>query len=498
MLKNQIHIEGNLFSQNQKNTNNYRLISIIQLCVSTLLFTLVFSSNPWSSVREKWFTEWRMTIDAPIVGRLTQSRETGLLSYAGLLGYGDDSNFSDDSELVRHQYETYLSGDKFQEFTTYNSAIGFQGMLLGIFEKYSIFSPRINWRIFLLSTAGLSGIALSLVSLWVYCEFGLIAALFSTGFMLFSEWLTLFGGSIYWSLWAIYIPLIVALNLFINSQKDYYSWKRAIILIFFSILIKCLFNGFEYITVVIVMSYIPLVYYGLVYTWNKKIITKATMSTLIAQVMAVFTALGILLYQNSVMLGGVKNALEFIVYSLEKRSIGNPNNFSASISESLQANLGAVLKSYITGRSNILNINGISFVATNFNFIHDIKIKYVHIFAIFLLFTLIFIAFRKYFNGSISQRKLNSFIFATWLSLLAPLSWLIFFKAHSYLHLHMNFIVWQMPFTIFGFGMCGAIIQSFFESRIQQYKSSHDLIRSKVKDGRGQICSNGGVKKRLE
>jgi hypothetical protein len=45
-------------------------------------------------------------------------------------------------------------------------------------------------------------------------------------------------------------------------------------------------------------------------------------------------------------------------------------------------------------------------------------------------------------------------------SILAPLSWLIIFKAHSYVHTFMNNIVWQMPFTIYGFAVCGLVIQS--------------------------------------
>jgi hypothetical protein len=52
-----------------------------------------------------------------------------------------------------------------------------------------------------------------------------------------------------------------------------------------------------------------------------------------------------------------------------------------------------------------------------------------------------------------------------WFSLLAPLSWFVIFKAHSYIHTHMNFIVWQMPFTFFGFAACGLLVERFFAHR---------------------------------
>jgi hypothetical protein len=54
-------------------------------------------------------------------------------------------------------------------------------------------------------------------------------------------------------------------------------------------------------------------------------------------------------------------------------------------------------------------------------------------------------------------------LITTILSLAAPLSWFVLFKAHSYLHPHLNFIVWQMPTVLLGFGVSGAIAQSLLE-----------------------------------
>jgi hypothetical protein len=54
---------------------------------------------------------------------------------------------------------------------------------------------------------------------------------------------------------------------------------------------------------------------------------------------------------------------------------------------------------------------------------------------------------------------------ATWFSLLAPLSWFVLFKAHSYIHTQINFILWQMPFTIFGFAFCGLVFGNFFQTK---------------------------------
>jgi ABC-type multidrug transport system permease subunit len=63
------------------------------------------------------------------------------------------------------------------------------------------------------------------------------------------------------------------------------------------------------------------------------------------------------------------------------------------------------------------------------------------------------------------KQKRVALIFATWFSILAPLSWFIIFKSHSYLHVHMNFIVWQMPFVFFGFAVCGLVVKSLLPAR---------------------------------
>ncbi len=35
------------------------------------------------------------------------------------------------------------------------------------------------------------------------------------------------------------------------------------------------------------------------------------------------------------------------------------------------------------------------------------------------------------------------------------MSWFIVFKGHSFIHVDLNFVIWQMPFTLFGFAAVG-------------------------------------------
>ena len=48
----------------------------------------------------------------------------------------------------------------------------------------------------------------------------------------------------------------------------------------------------------------------------------------------------------------------------------------------------------------------------------------------------------------------------TWLSILSPITWFILFKGQAYIHTHTNYLAWHMPFTFFGFALCGFVLRS--------------------------------------
>ena len=56
------------------------------------------------------------------------------------------------------------------------------------------------------------------------------------------------------------------------------------------------------------------------------------------------------------------------------------------------------------------------------------------------------------------QQQHIALIWTAWFSILAPLSWYVIFKAHSFIHTHMSFLLWQMPFTFFGFAVFSAAV----------------------------------------
>ena len=74
--------------------------------------------------------------------------------------------------------------------------------------------------------------------------------------------------------------------------------------------------------------------------------------------------------------------------------------------------------------------------------------------------------------------KIKALIFTTLFSFLAPISWFVVFKAHSFKHIHMNFIVWHMPFIIFGFILLGL----FFKDTLKKLLTVLGLNIKHLKD----------------
>ena len=103
----------------------------------------------------------------------------------------------------------------------------------------------------------------SAIIAWFYVEFGLFAGLTVLAFALISQWLTVFARNLWWSIWAFYLPMAMVMLYFRcmpkNSRVQYFKLGG---IVFFSVLIKTIFNGYEYITTTLIMMTVPFIYYG--------------------------------------------------------------------------------------------------------------------------------------------------------------------------------------------------------------------------------------------
>jgi len=421
--------------------------------LSAAILTSSFYNNRWGMIEDGFYRYWSDIFEIFVIGRLVKSQQDGFFSASGLPLIGDANIYDISARSIKHQYNTYDRGFHFKSYWTYNSTTALEGVVYSIFDKYTNFRPGINLRIFRLSTALFSGVILALFLAWIELKFGFLAFLLSLISIAFSPWLALLGGNLYWQLWSLYLPFVACLAINENfSRTGYYKpWLMGTTL-FAVTLIKILFTGFEFITTTLVSLTIPFVYYAIQDKWQISYFLQRLLATSVVASIAVLTGLAILIAQISHELGSISSAYQYLLNALGRRATGNLGNFSDAYAYALNSNTWSVIRYYLAGPAYAPAGNFTGGVYAN-------GINYLSLFIVFTIFSVIlFFAIQKNDNPE-HRRKSTALLIMTWYSVLSPLSWFIVFKAHAYVHINVDYFVWQLPFTILGFALVGHSIE---------------------------------------
>jgi hypothetical protein len=228
--------------------------------------------------------------------------------------------------------------------------------------------------------------------------------------------------------------------------------------VFAGILLKVLFTGFEFITTALVSLTVPFVYFSVRDNWPWKFFVKIFFHATIMATLATFFGLFILLAQISSEVGGVAGAYQYILAALGRRSVGDPTEYSGIYADALASSKWDVIKTYLSGPA--YGLKGGFTGADNLN-----SISHLSIFTIFILCSGVLLWMIRKSIPLKLERKATALLITTWYSILAPLSWLIVFKAHAYIHVNLDYFVWQLPFMLIGFTLVGYTLSSLISHR---------------------------------
>lgn len=444
-----------------------------QLKVCALSMLCVFPSffaNCWHVADQQQFVNHQRDSDRFVIGRMVKSRQDGIFSTGGLTGTGSLNTATLTPEgLVSFQLAAYFDGLSFGSYSAYQSLPGGQGVLFSVLDLILPVSPRLKLHLFLAFTSLLSAVAVTFITLWFYQEFGLTVGLFVLASAVSSQWLTLFGRSLYWSTWAFYLPMVAVMYyLKKNTFKDR-SLAGFGAIVFISILIKCLINGYEYITTTLVMAVVPFVYYSAKGSFACRKFFSGLLVALTGSCLAVLLSLFLLCFQIASVEGGFSKGVDHVVFSLQKRTHAGPQAFT-DYATSLESKTFTVVMDYM--KASFVDLN--NYLPTSNSFIsrYVYNIRYLYLIFAFLL-TSAFICLRHRSTNSLAL------VFATWFSILAPLSWFVIFKAHSSAHRFLNPVIWQMPFTMFGFAVCGSSFKAAFPALLRSTCRFFDFLRGR-------------------
>lgn len=440
--------------------------------IFTVVAAVLFVEFSWSVRQSDQETGlWRHghDSDATVIGRLVQSRQEGVFSYGGLLGLGGPSQVLADwgSPAFEFQYDAYHHGVPFGSFSPYRSQIGAQGLVFSILDALLRLPTRTALLVFRTMAALCTSLVLAALVVWFLRDIGVPAASGVLAGILLSPWLLVFGRSLFWSFWSFYVPMLIMIG-GLNQHDERAGWVKIALWAFVGVFTKCIFSGYEYITTALVMMTVPIVFYWKRKAWSWRTLCKVFIAAFVGSALAGIASLLILSVQIASVDGSLLDGIRHVTTALERRTIAVPSITSSEYEAYVaRPNVLAVLVTYLFGGSYMAGLTQESPYVARLLW----HLKFGHF---VLLFATVTVVFRRLaaFRGP----EISALVAATWYSALAPVSWLIIFHEHSAVHTHMNYIVWYMPFMLFGFAVCGCALDRVLDGircRVQVAGSRH-------------------------
>lgn len=396
-------------------------------------------------------------------------------------------------------FNNFVEGD----FWEYKSHFGLQLLIFDFFNG----NLKLVQSLASLLLSIVLGLIFYILSRVISFQFSLVLILS----IVFNPWITPIARNSYFLVFIYFIPFLVSLFFVkkINSKKS--QLIKMLIVLYFIFLIKSLI-GYDYLSTIVLISMIPLVFYALKYRSPLKELVRNLSLILIVSFFSFFTA--ILIHGNS--LENEKNPLEWIYYVGAKRlsssdpqstayetcyqllsnedgsfDIDNPGNKQCieSLVESLSVSRIEVLGKYFIARHTIPFLGSFDIKLTE-NQESDLKDIYydsnsflftkayytlryylnnyrefnifqvISVITNFIFSAIIFILlFLLYGIKTLKTEKRNQFF--NFFMILPPVSWFILAKGHSYVTAYqLTFFIWfilTIPYMI-AYLTCGKSI----------------------------------------
>lgn len=394
-----------------------------------------------------------------VVGRLAETQRNGLFSAGGFLGFAMQQG--DSVAQPKKQYQIYIEQLPYESYSIYRTITGFNGFMFGMIDELTGFPNIVNLKLFWLINSMLLSLLLALILLFILYYAGFTAYLLTLCSVIFSPVLTAFGPNLFFALWAFYFPLIIVMLILVYEDiTGKYSHKMALFLIFTAIIIKGFFNGFEFITTTLVMMMTPLFFFMIKNDWSLKFFLGRFFSYSIIAIIGVILNLAILAGQITIHDNSVKSGVNHIFKSWHKRTsaVNRNYNFDQQVSRSLESKVSNVINSQMKSVAYKIYPK----IPLTINSSKPWKIKYSGLLMVFGASTIILLFLKKYFSSERATRIAIATLIMAWISILAPFSWFIIFKGHTFIHQNLDNLAWFLPFVIFGAAVSGLTIKVLY------------------------------------
>ncbi len=313
----------------------------------------------------------------------------------------------------------------------YTSQIGLQGHVCRVLAHYLCAGRPVSAILTLRSLlCGTCCALMSLVAMGISYVAGkkynykLAIAFFLT--FLLSPWVKSFSPNLYWVEFTWYVPMLLGMLMSLDYKKFDKLWFYVLVFLAVGIKSAC---GYEYITTVMLgLILFPLVDLFTVDKSERKMVFAVIFKLGIAALAGFFAAIAVhaLMRGNGNLIAGIKDIYEKDVmrrtvgiYKFDPTDGQTVSNYEQYIETGVFYNL----KLYFNFRTFVLD--GIS------------KEFFIPLTLIALVFFL--------FSSRKAENRWELILFA--MSFLCTVSWFVLAKEHSYIHTHMNYVLWYFGFV---------------------------------------------------
>ncbi len=409
------------------------------------LFTAVFFLNTQFNLfhlipQDKFDYSKLEESETLVIGKLINSQHGSIFDDGGFTGTFYYDRISGRNAGGKKSYEKYINNEISPKFhyDPYKSQIGGQAILYSIFDKIVGLDNKTELLIFRIFNSLALSILLALFLVWAGKKFGFATMVISFCLLIFNYWIFLYGKSTWWCNWVYFLPFVYGLFFF----EKYHStdFKKYMLRFSFLFFVKFWFTGFEFITVFLISSSVPYIYY--VFENKLSFYLQFIRRHFIITAIPLVLSLAFQMLQFKILTGNFKDGLQHLSDAYLRRSSGD------YFYEKEFSYLNHLKKYHL---DIIIRYMGNSFINEDLTYV---KIP-------FLILIVIGLACSVLLYIKDTGRRL---VAVTWFSAAAPLSWFILFKEHAHIHKHIDFFIWYSPFLILIILLISLTSTSFFKT----------------------------------
>ena len=388
----------------------------------------------------KMLSAWQCDSDSLIIGRLKENISGGAFSNWPLLRPAGTNNC-----------EGWPFFQNFELGDLYLSQSGLVGWLITLPSAVLQNSAWPGIAIMYCFAAGLS----SLIAVWIirltHRNLHRIGTILMV-LILLQPWLVVVAGSIYWLIGLKLLPAIAVVQIFKGKER----WFGIAIPLTALCSFLVFSSGYEFLTVVIILPTAALTYFASIQKWPIRTYLFRAFGILVGQLIGLFLSLVTHFLILRKLLGNGEAAFLELRNVVVKRTGITQSAVENSYSASLKSSPSEVLSTYLD-----MPIIGAPLEIPILNFLT------VGVLIVVCISTIPFLAnlSEKYNSPQIQAVGLSWVV-----SLLGPLGWFTLARPHSYVHTHINYVLWFFPtIPLAVFILSGAIESWFSKVHTSQY-----------------------------